>query len=47
MNGVDSLALTKLDTLSGYAQLKVCTAYPDDGLPEVAYGRALALFQLG
>jgi hypothetical protein len=23
------------------------TAYPDDGMPEVAYGRALALFQLG
>jgi len=26
-NGVDSLALTKLDTLSGYEKLKVCTAY--------------------
>jgi adenylosuccinate synthase len=31
VNGVDSLAITKLDTLSGYAQLKVCTAYEIDG----------------
>ena len=31
VNGVDSLALTKLDTLSGYAQLKVCTAYEHGG----------------
>jgi adenylosuccinate synthase len=27
VNGVDSLALTKLDTLSGFDRLKVCTAY--------------------
>jgi adenylosuccinate synthase len=31
VNGVDSVALTKLDTLSGYPQLKVCTAYEIDG----------------
>ncbi|MBM4015103.1 MAG: adenylosuccinate synthase [Planctomycetes bacterium] len=27
VNGVDSLALTKLDTLSGYDKLRVCTGY--------------------
>ena len=31
VNGVDSLALTKLDTLSGYDQLRVCTGYEIDG----------------
>ncbi len=31
VNGVDSLALTKLDTLSGYESLQVCTAYEIDG----------------
>ncbi len=31
VNGVDSLALTKLDTLSGYEKLQVCTAYEIDG----------------
>ncbi len=30
-NGVDSLALTKLDTLSGFDPLKVCTAYEIEG----------------
>jgi hypothetical protein len=29
------------------AVLQVCAAYPDDGMPEIAYGRALALFQVG
>ena len=29
------------------AVLQVCAAYPDDGMPEITYGRALALFQLG
>jgi adenylosuccinate synthase len=31
LNGVDSLALTKLDTLSGYDELRVCTAYEIGG----------------
>jgi adenylosuccinate synthase len=31
VNGVDSLALTKLDTLSGYDHLRVCTGYELDG----------------
>jgi tetratricopeptide (TPR) repeat protein len=45
--GVRALAVTVLFALKRPEEvLKVCTAYPDDGLPEVAYGRALALFQL-
>lgn len=31
VNGVDSLAVTKLDTLSGYDALQVCTAYQIGG----------------
>jgi len=31
VNGVDSLAITKLDTLSGYEKLKVCTGYEIGG----------------
>ena len=31
VNGVDSLAITKLDTLSGYDALQVCTAYQIGG----------------
>jgi len=31
VNGVDSLAITKLDTLSGYESLQVCTAYQIGG----------------
>ena len=46
--GVRALAVTVLLALKRPEEaLKVCMAYPDDGLPEVAYGRALALFQLG
>jgi tetratricopeptide (TPR) repeat protein len=46
--GVRALAVTVLFALQRPEEvLKVCTAYPDDGMPEVAYGRALALFQLG
>ena len=32
INGVDSLALTKLDTLAGVEELKVCTSYKVDGV---------------
>jgi tetratricopeptide (TPR) repeat protein len=46
--GVRALAVTALFALRRPEEvLKVCTAYPDDGMPEVAYGRTLALFQLG
>ena len=46
--GVRALAVTVLFALKRPEEvLKVCMAYPDDGMPEVAYGRALALFQLG
>jgi tetratricopeptide (TPR) repeat protein len=46
--GVRALAATVLFALQRPEEvLKVCTAYPEDGMPEVAYGRALALFQLG
>jgi tetratricopeptide (TPR) repeat protein len=46
--GVRALAVTLLFALKRPEEvIKVCTAYPDDGMPEVAYGRALALFQLG
>jgi tetratricopeptide (TPR) repeat protein len=46
--GVRALAVTVLFALKRPEEvIKVCTAYPDDGMPEVAYGRALALFQLG
>jgi hypothetical protein len=45
---VRALAVTVLFALKCPEKvLKVSTAYPDDGLPEVAYGRVLALFQLG
>jgi tetratricopeptide (TPR) repeat protein len=46
--GVRALTVPVLFTLRRpNAVLQVCAAYPDDGTPEVAYGRALALFQLG
>ena len=46
--GVRALVVTVLFTLKRPEEvLKVCMAYPDDGMPEVAYGGALALFQLG
>jgi tetratricopeptide (TPR) repeat protein len=46
--GVRALAVTIRFALKRPEEvIKVCTAYPDDGTPEVAYGRALALFQLG
>jgi tetratricopeptide (TPR) repeat protein len=46
--GVRALAVTVLFALKRPEEvIKVCTAYPDDGMPEVAYGRALVLFQLG
>jgi tetratricopeptide (TPR) repeat protein len=46
--GVRALAVTVLFALKRPEEvIKVCTVYPDDGMPEVAYGRALALFQLG
>ena len=46
--GVRALAVTVLFALKRPEEvMKVCRAYPDDGMPEVAYGRALALFQLG
>jgi tetratricopeptide (TPR) repeat protein len=46
--GVRALAVTVLFALKRPEEvLKVCTAYPGDGMPEVAYGRALVLFQLG
>ncbi len=46
--GVRALAVTVLFARKRPAEvLKVCTAYPDDGMPEVAYGRVPALFQLG
>ena len=32
VNGIDSLALTKLDTLSGIGELQVCVAYEIDGV---------------
>jgi adenylosuccinate synthase len=32
LNGVTDLALTKLDVLSGFGELKVCTAYEVDGV---------------
>ncbi|MDR1134068.1 MAG: adenylosuccinate synthase [Synergistaceae bacterium] len=43
VNGLDVLALTKLDVLSGMDELKVCTAYEADGnplqvFPNSAYG---------
>ncbi len=45
INGVDSIAITKLDVLDGLDEVKVCTAYELDGqrLPEVP----LDLAQLG
>ena len=46
--GVRALAVTILFALKRPEEvIKVCTVYPDDGTPEVAYGRALALFQVG
>jgi tetratricopeptide (TPR) repeat protein len=46
--GVRALAVTVLFALKRPEEvIKVCTAYPDDGMPEIIYGRALALFQLG
>jgi hypothetical protein len=46
--GVRALAVTVLVALERPEEvMKVCTAYPDDGMPKMAYGRALALFQLG
>jgi tetratricopeptide (TPR) repeat protein len=46
--GVRALAVTVLFTLKRPdAVLQVCASYPNDGMPELAYGRALALFQRG
>ena len=46
--GVRALAVTVLFALNRPEEvIKVCMAYPDDGTPEIAYGRALALFQVG
>jgi len=46
--GVRALAVTVLFTRKRPdAVLQVCAAYPDDGMPGLAYGRALALFQRG
>lgn len=33
LNGIDSLAITKLDVLDGVEQLKICTGYKADGAP--------------
>jgi tetratricopeptide (TPR) repeat protein len=46
--GARALAVTALFALKRPEDvIEVCAAYPDDGTPEIAYGRALALFQLG
>ena len=46
--GVRALAVTVLFALKRPEEVtKVCMAYPDDGTPEIAYRRALALFQVG
>jgi tetratricopeptide (TPR) repeat protein len=46
--GVRALAVTVLFALKRPEEgIKVCMAYPDDGTSEIAYGRALALFQVG
>jgi tetratricopeptide (TPR) repeat protein len=46
--GVRALAVTVLLALKRPDEvIKVCAAYPEDMMPEIAYGRALALFQLG
>jgi hypothetical protein len=46
--GVCALAVTVLFALKRPEDvIKVCMAYPDDGTPEITYGRALALLQLG
>ena len=31
LNGLDSIALTRLDTLSGFKEIKICTAYKING----------------
>ena len=31
LNGMDSIELTRLDTLSGFEEIKICTAYEIDG----------------
>jgi tetratricopeptide (TPR) repeat protein len=46
--GVRALAVTVLLALKRPDEVvKVCAAYAEDVMPETAYGRALALFQLG
>lgn len=37
LNGVDTIALTLLDVLSGFEQIKICTAYWIDGVRLEAY----------
>ncbi len=52
LNGVDRLALTKLDVLDDFPTIKVCTAYELDGkrlesmpLATVDYGRLKPIYQ--
>ena len=46
--GVRGLAVAMLFALKRPEEvIQVCAAYPEDAMPETAYGRALALFQLG
>jgi tetratricopeptide (TPR) repeat protein len=46
--GVRALEVTVLFALKRPEDvITVCMAYPDDGTPEITYGRALALLQLG
>ena len=46
--GVRALAVTVLLALKRPEEvIKVCAAYPEDMMPEIAYGQVLALFQLG
>jgi adenylosuccinate synthase len=45
VNGIDSIALTKLDVLSGIGGLKVCHAYESDGKEHTAFPNSATILQ--
>jgi adenylosuccinate synthase len=45
LNAVDSLALTKLDVLSGLAQIPVCTGYKHKGKPLSNFPSSIKILQ--
>jgi adenylosuccinate synthase len=45
VNGLDSIALTKLDVLSGLDELKICLAYDVDGVERVSFPGSAAVLE--